>query len=59
VSPIRHRIPVESYLSIQCRYAHLFGEAGRPDIVARIQAIADANISTYGLLEEPPSDMDP
>jgi pyruvate ferredoxin oxidoreductase beta subunit len=52
VSPIRHREPVESYLSLQSRYAHLFGEHGRPDIVARIQAIADHNISTYGLLEE-------
>jgi pyruvate ferredoxin oxidoreductase beta subunit len=45
-------MPVESYLSIQSRYAHLFGEDGRADIVARIQAIADHNISTYGLLEE-------
>jgi pyruvate ferredoxin oxidoreductase beta subunit len=52
VSAIRHRRPVESYLSIQGRYAHLFGDDGRPDIVARIQAIADHNISTYGLLDE-------
>ena len=52
VSPIRHRTPVESYLSIQSRYAHLFGDQGRPDIVARIQAIADNNISRFGLLEE-------
>ena len=59
VSPIRHRMPVESYLSIQSRYAHLFGEGGRPDVVARIQAIADHNISRYGLLDEPPSDRDP
>jgi pyruvate ferredoxin oxidoreductase beta subunit len=49
VSPIRHREPVESYLKIQGRYAHLFGEHGRPDIVARIQEIADRNIATYGL----------
>ena len=59
VSSIRHRMPVESYLSIQRRYAHLFGDPGRPDIVARIQAIADRNISTYGLLEEPRNDLDP
>ena len=58
VSSIRHRTPVESYLSIQSRYAHLFGEDGRPDIVARIQAIADHNISTYGLLEEPQPEME-
>ena len=52
VSPIRHQTPVETYLSIQRRYAHLFGEHGRPDIVARIQAIADHNIVTYGLLND-------
>ena len=52
VSTIRHRTPVEAYLSIQRRYAHLFGEHGRPDIVARIQAIADRNIATYGLIGE-------
>jgi pyruvate ferredoxin oxidoreductase beta subunit len=57
VSSIRHRTPVESYLSIQTRYAHLFGEGGRPDIVARIQAIADHNISTYGLLGESERDV--
>ncbi len=50
VSPIRHRTPVEAYLSIQSRYAHLFGEQPRPDIVARIQAIADTNIANYGLV---------
>ena len=50
VSPIRHRTPVEAYLSIQRRYAHLFGDHGRPDIVARIQAIANQNIATYGLV---------
>ena len=50
VSPIRHRTSVESYLSIQKRFGHLFGTPGRPDIVARIQAIADHNISHYGLL---------
>jgi pyruvate ferredoxin oxidoreductase beta subunit len=49
VSPIRHRTPVEAYLSIQRRYSHLFGEHGRPDIVARIQEIADRNIATFGL----------
>ncbi len=52
VSPIRHRVPVEDYLSIQRRYAHLFGEHGRPDIIARIQAIADENIERYGLLSD-------
>ncbi|HUZ19143.1 MAG TPA: thiamine pyrophosphate-dependent enzyme [Acidimicrobiales bacterium] len=48
---IRRREPVESYLRLQSRFRHLFGEHGRPDLVARIQAIADANIATYRLLE--------
>jgi len=56
VSPIRHRTPVEAYLSIQRRYSHLFGAHGRPDIVARIQAIADRNIATYRLLDDEASD---
>jgi len=59
VSPIRHRTPVEAYLSIQGRYAHLFGEHPRRDIIARIQAIADSNISTYGLLADDADGFDP
>ena len=59
VSPIRHRTPVEEYLSIQGRYAHLFGKHPRTDIIARIQAMADRNITTYGLLAEEPADIDP
>jgi pyruvate ferredoxin oxidoreductase beta subunit len=50
VSKIRHRLPVEEYLKPQRRYAHLFGEEARPDIVARLQAMADENIRRYGLL---------
>ena len=50
-SPIRRHEPVESYLRLQSRFRHLFGEPGRPDLVARIQAIADANIAAYGLLD--------
>ena len=49
VSPIRHRTPVEEYLSLQRRYAHLFGEHPDLDVIARIQAIADHNIARYGL----------
>ena len=52
VSKIRHRTSVESYLSIQKRFRHLFAGSGRPDIVARIQAMADQNIALYGLLAE-------
>ncbi len=50
VSPIRRRVPVEDYLKLQRRYAHLFGKNPRPDVVERIQAIADNNIARYGLL---------
>jgi pyruvate ferredoxin oxidoreductase beta subunit len=52
VSRIRRRVPVEEYLRPQERYAHLFGDPARPDIVARLQARADRNISRYGLLPE-------
>jgi pyruvate ferredoxin oxidoreductase beta subunit len=58
VSPIRHHAPVEEYLSIQHRYGHLFGPHGRPDIVARIQAIADHNIFVYNLRATDVSDID-
>jgi pyruvate ferredoxin oxidoreductase beta subunit len=50
VTPIRKRVPVEAYLKLQKRFAHLFGDPGRPDIVARIQAGADRNIERFGLL---------
>ncbi len=49
VSKIRRRVPVEEYLRPQRRYAHLFGDPGRPDIVERLQALADRNIARYGL----------
>jgi pyruvate ferredoxin oxidoreductase beta subunit len=49
VSPIRHLVPVEEYLRLQGRFAHLFGDHARPDVVARLQAVADRNIARYGL----------
>ena len=52
VRPIRKRVPVEEYLRPQGRYKHLFGEHGRPDLVAAIQEIADGNIERFGLLAE-------
>ncbi|WP_043714559.1 thiamine pyrophosphate-dependent enzyme [Kutzneria sp. 744] len=51
VSKIRRRVPVEDYLRLQTRYAHLFGEHGHPGTVARIQAVADRNIRRFGLVE--------
>jgi pyruvate ferredoxin oxidoreductase beta subunit len=51
VSPIRRHVPVEDYLSLQRRFAHLFGKSPRPDIVAHLQSMADENIARYGLLD--------
>ncbi len=52
VSKIRKPIPVEDYMKPQRRYAHLFGKNPALETIAKIQARADENISTYGLLEE-------
>jgi pyruvate ferredoxin oxidoreductase beta subunit len=51
VSKIRHQTPVEEYLKLQRRFAHLFGKNARPDIVAHLQEIANRNIERYGLLD--------
>ncbi|MGZ4594156.1 MAG: thiamine pyrophosphate-dependent enzyme [Acidimicrobiales bacterium] len=51
VSRIRQRRPVEDYLILQSRFAHLFGEPRRDDIIARIQQQADRNIERFGLLD--------
>ena len=53
VSKIRRQVPVEEYLKLQRRFAHLFGDNPRDDIVARIQAGADRNIQRFGLLAGP------
>ena len=52
VSKIRRRVPIEDYLKLQKRFAHLFG--AKPDIetIARLQAIADRNIRRFGLLDQ-------
>jgi pyruvate ferredoxin oxidoreductase beta subunit len=52
VSRIRRPVPVEEYLKLQGRYAHLFGETPRQDVIDRIQAGADRNIRRFGLLDE-------
>ncbi len=48
-SAIRRKAPVEAYLKLQRRFAHLFGE--RPDLetIAQIQEIADRNIARFSL----------
>jgi pyruvate ferredoxin oxidoreductase beta subunit len=52
VSPIRRQVPVEEYLRVQKRFAHLFGDPPRDDVITRLQALADRNIRRFGLLEE-------
>jgi pyruvate ferredoxin oxidoreductase beta subunit len=52
VSKIRRQAPVEEYLRLQRRFAHLFGDPPRTDVVERLQSIADRNIRRFGLLEE-------
>jgi pyruvate ferredoxin oxidoreductase beta subunit len=52
VSQIRHQLPVEEYLRPQRRFAHLFGDPGHPDVIARIQQRADRNIARFGLVAD-------
>ena len=49
---IRHRVPVEEYLKLQRRYAHLFGKNPRQDIIDGLQARADRYIKRFHLLDE-------
>ena len=42
--------PVEEYLRIQKRFAHLFKDERGRDEIAKIQAIADENVRKYGLV---------
>ena len=48
---IRHRVPVDDYLKLQKRFAHLFTPHRDHVRLAQIQAIADRNISEFGLLD--------
>jgi pyruvate ferredoxin oxidoreductase beta subunit len=50
VRKLGDRRPVEEYLQLQTRFAHLFAPERRDDVIARIQAIADRNIERYGLV---------
>jgi pyruvate ferredoxin oxidoreductase beta subunit len=52
VSKIRKRVPVEEYLRLQSRYAHLFGDGQGAATIGRLQAAADRNIARFGLLPE-------
>ena len=50
VRRIARKRPVEEYLRPQGRFRHLFEQEGGKEVIARIQAYADANIERYGLL---------
>ena len=58
VSPIRKQVPVEEYLRLQARYAHLFSSPSGPETIARLQAKADRNIAKFGLLGPDRADAD-
>lgn len=48
---IRRRVPVESYLRLQKRFAHLFADGKVDEMrVAHLQAIADRNVERFGLV---------
>jgi pyruvate ferredoxin oxidoreductase beta subunit len=59
VSKIRRQVPVEEYLRLQRRFAHLFGDHPRPDVVERLQAAADRNIRRFGLLDTSDDSAEP
>jgi pyruvate ferredoxin oxidoreductase beta subunit len=50
-TPIRRKVPVERYLELQSRFNHLFTPRRNDAAIAAIQAIADENIATYGLID--------
>ncbi len=53
VTKIRRRVPVEGYLRLQRRFAHLFREGAKDvDRIEAIQRMADYNIERFGLLDE-------
>jgi pyruvate ferredoxin oxidoreductase beta subunit len=49
---MRTKTPVQEYLRLQKRFAHLFSPAADLERIAKIQAIADRNIRTFGLAAE-------
>ncbi|MGB5255067.1 MAG: thiamine pyrophosphate-dependent enzyme [Sedimenticolaceae bacterium] len=51
-SRIRRRVPVEEYLKLQRRFAHLFKPELKTEVIARLQAAADRNIRRFGLCDE-------
>jgi pyruvate ferredoxin oxidoreductase beta subunit len=48
---IRQRVPVDEYLRLQKRFAHLFGKTPDTARLASIQAAADRNVARFGLAD--------
>lgn len=51
VLPVRRRVPVEEYLVLQKRYAHLFHPQRDTETLQRLQAMADRNFRRYAIGE--------
>ena len=49
---IRCKVPVDEYLALQTRFAHLFVNTASRERIALIQEIADRNVAEFGLLAE-------
>ena len=58
VQKIRRPKPIEDYLKMQRRFAHLFRPTKDTETIDRLQAICDRNILRYGLIEEDQLDED-
>jgi pyruvate ferredoxin oxidoreductase beta subunit len=50
-TPIRQRVPVDEYLKLQKRFAHLFAPRRDDARLAAIQATADRNIARFRLAD--------
>jgi pyruvate ferredoxin oxidoreductase beta subunit len=48
---IRQRVPVDEYLELQKRFAHLFAPQRDDARLAAIQATADRNVARFGLVD--------
>jgi len=48
-TPLRRQVPVDEYLGLQSRFAHLFVNAASRGRIAQIQEIADRNVAEFGL----------
>ena len=60
VKKIRRKVPVEAYLRLQRRFAHLFKKGAEDhERIARIQRMADTNVRKYGLLPQEQPDAQP